>query len=58
MQDQGDDQYAEPPLPKDERVHLIHYDEAEFYVLPFSFYALGIRCDVSKGTQFSPPAPQ
>jgi len=42
-QDQGDQSYAEPPAPQDDNVRLEHYDATDFYVLPFSLYAIGIR---------------
>lgn len=43
-QDQGDKKdYTEPPAPRSDQVKLVHHDETDFYVLPFSLYALGIR---------------
>jgi hypothetical protein len=43
-QDQGDKKdNTEPPAPRSDQVKLVHHDETDFYVLPFSLYALGIR---------------
>jgi len=43
LQDQGDKEHVAPPAPKCPRVKLTDYPETEVYVLPFSFYAFGLR---------------
>jgi hypothetical protein len=42
-QDQGDEDFVDPPSPNCDKLELVHYEETEFYVLPFSLYALGLR---------------